>query len=243
MPMSLVSSLGSIFDIPSFSNRCRCAAINYRLAPESLFPCGLEDALAAYLFLIKHPSIKSHNLHVTSPVKSRKYRPEDIIIAGDSSGGGMALSILLLLKQLELPLPMGAILMSPHVDAMFGGQTWITNRDSCWMTPNLDGCIGAMKHYASPLLNPGTSHPLLSPLFGDLSRLCPILVQVGTAEVLYADSVRLVERLKSTGSSQVVFEEYSDMFHVFQSFPFLDATRRSFEAIGDWVRMLNDTVS
>ncbi|MEM6726403.1 MAG: alpha/beta hydrolase [Bacteroidota bacterium] len=152
--------------------------VEYRLAPENPFPAATDDALTVYKNLLD----SGHD-------------PKKIIIAGDSAGGGLTLSTLINLRALGLPQPAGAILISPWLDLTGTSESTKTKVAKDWIleTRRLPE-FG--QHYAGEL---ALDDPRVSPLFADLSDLAPILIQVGTDEILLDDSKRLAEKLRSAG--------------------------------------------
>ncbi len=175
---------------------CRVLFVDYRLAPENPFPAAVEDATAAYRWLL-----------------DEGYHPSQIAICGDSAGGGLSVATLLNLKNLGLPLPACAMLMSPWVDLSLSGNSMKDfDGTDCILTAQ------ALKKMADNYLGERDRQaPLASPLFGDLSELCPISVHVGSQEVLYSDSERLVEGVLAAGG-QAEIEVWHKMPHVFPVF-------------------------
>lgn len=164
----------------------RVYGINYRLAPENPYPAALDDAIRGYEFLLQ------------------TYSPEQIIIAGDSAGGGLSLATLVRIKELGLPQPLTAVLLSPWTDLTFSGASAQTDND-----PLLP--LDATKEWAAWYSGQHpTNHPHISPIFADLSGLAPTLVQVGTDEILLDDSTRL------QGKEGFTVEIWQGGFHVFQ---------------------------
>lgn len=171
--------------------------IDYRKAPENKFPTALDDAHYAYKWLITNQS----------------YLPENVIIGGDSAGGGLSMATLLKLKELEVSLPKAVFLMSPWVDLTCSGETMETKKEEDVI---LDS--ETLKSWANEYLGEvGPQNPYASPLFGDLSNLPPIYIQVGTAEILYSDAIRLYEKLKEQ-ENMVEIDIWDQMVHVFQLF-------------------------
>src|SRR5580700_2171541 len=156
----------------------RVLAPNYRLAPENPFPAAVDDAVAAYRGLL-----------------GAGYSPAQIVVAGDSAGGGLALSLLLELRDRGNPLPRGAALFSPWTDLAATGESILTNAKRCAMFHGPD--IARSARYYLGEMDP--RNPLASPLYGDLGGLPPLLIHVGADEVLRDDSTRLAERARAAG--------------------------------------------
>ncbi|MFW9938390.1 MAG: alpha/beta hydrolase [Candidatus Thorarchaeota archaeon] len=180
----------------SQSSHIRALLIGYRLAPEHPFPAALEDSIKAYQWLL-----------------SVGIKAENIIIAGSSSGGGLAISTLLKLKELSLPLPAGSVVLSPWTDLMCSGESMKINAE---YEPDLSKPLLRM---AAIAYSGGTRRkdPLASPLYANLKDLPPILIHVGSIETLRDDSLRLADRAKAAGVA-VTLEVWKDMPHVFHNY-------------------------
>ena len=193
----------------------RVLMVDYRLAPETPFPGAVDDATAAYGFLL-----------------DQGLAPEQIVIGGDSAGGGLTLATLVSLKEQGKPLPGAAFALSPWVDLEGIGESMQTRAAADPMVQK-EGLVRMGKLYLADT-DPRT--PLASPLYADLTGLPPMLIQVGTAETLLDDSIRIVERLRAAGVS-VELQQYEDLIHVFQAFaPIVPESLEAIEKIGAFVK-------
>jgi monoterpene epsilon-lactone hydrolase len=181
----------------SRASKTRVLIIDYRLAPEHIFPAAVEDSTKAYKWLIEN----------------QKISPDHIIIAGDSAGGGLTFATLLNLHDNGINLPIAAVGLSPWTDLGITGETYKTKRKEDPMV-SLDGIIFDASLY---LGDNDYQNPLASPLYGDLKGLPPILIIVGTAELLLDDSKRFAERAKKA-SVDITLDIWDDMPHVFPAF-------------------------
>jgi phosphinothricin tripeptide acetyl hydrolase len=189
--------------------------LDYRLAPEHPFPAAVEDATAAYRWLL-----------------DQAIAPEHIVIAGDSAGGGLTVATLLALREARVPLPAGGVCISPWVDLTCSGASYATKAaaDPIVRRASVEEMARAYLGATPPRT------PLASPLFADLRGLPPLLIHVGSDEVLLDDAVRLAERAKA-GGVDATLEIYDRMIHVWHWFlPMLDEAQTAVEAIGRFVR-------
>ena len=189
--------------------------LDYRLAPEHPFPAAVEDATAAYRWLL-----------------DQAIAPERIVIAGDSAGGGLTVATLLALREARVPLPAGGVCISPWVDLTCSGASYRTMAEADPIV-RLAGVEEMALAYLGAT-SPRT--PLASPLFADLRGLPPLLIHVGSDEVLLDDAVQLADRAKAAGVDATL-EVYDRMIHVWHWFlPMLDEAQTAVEAIGRFVR-------
>ncbi|KAJ3553417.1 hypothetical protein NM688_g3626 [Phlebia brevispora] len=200
----------------------RLFALDYRLAPETRFPGPLHDAVSAYFRLVD-------DLHIS---------PENIILSGDSAGGGLALALMMYLRDNGYPLPGGGILMSPWVDLTMSCDSWDSNaKYDVVPMPQPGDHLNPVACYLGEDMEKYLTHPYASPLFGDLKGLPPLLVQGGDAEVL-RDEITLLAHKATLAGVKVRHELYEDAIHVFQTFPFLDQARQAFLSAREFVREL-----
>ena len=167
--------------------------INYRLAPEHPFPAAVDDAAFTYQWLL-----------------SRGVHPKNIVLAGDSAGGGLVLATMLALKDRQISLPKAAVVMSPWTDLTFSGESVQTKKDVEHFIP--EGCIETFGGYYTKGSNPAT--PYASPLFGALEDLPPIMIHVGEDEILLDDSVRFHQKAIRAGVDCQI-KIWPGMFHCF----------------------------
>ena len=181
----------------------------YRLAPENPFPAAVDDARRAWDYLMY-----------------LGYGARDVVVAGDSAGGNLALVLCHQLKKAGRQLPGRLVLMSPWTDMTASGLSY-TQRAELDPTITLDYIRAVREVYAG---GEDLSSPLLSPLFGDFTGFPPTLIQVGSNEILYSDSLRLRQRMLDA-NVHCRLEEWQDMWHVFQMFPVRKAAQ-AMENIG-----------
>jgi acetyl esterase/lipase len=190
----------------------------YRLAPEHPYPAGLDDCLEAYRQLL-----------------DRGIAPEHIIVSGMSAGGCLALALLLAARDLELPLPAGAVLMSPAADLTEGSEAGsrVANaaRDSVLSLEHGDDIRRLYLDGRIEL----SAHPYVSPVFGDFTGLPPLFFQVGSTEILLDDSQRCADSARSVGGRAEV-EIWDRMPHGWQALSFAPESGRAIGRLADFIR-------
>ncbi|KAJ1772518.1 hypothetical protein IW140_001705 [Coemansia sp. RSA 1813] len=204
---------------------------NYRLAPKSCFPCQLHDCFLAYSTLLK-----------------LGYMPENIVLAGDSAGGALSASLLLILREMDIPCPAAAILLSPWVDSACSGKSWVTNQGLDYLPPLSfeDPFHPTRLFYAAGRRFDDTmlkefKCPLVSPIYGDLRDMPPMLIQVGGNELLKDDVCAFAEKVQKQNANcpdLVKLEMYPDMPHAFTLLHFTQASQGAFASMGKFVKTL-----
>lgn len=213
----VAGSIGSHRHLASELGRqsgAKVLAIDYRLAPEDPFPAALDDALKAYRYLLESG-----------------LAPKAIAIAGDSAGGGLAITTLLALSSLGLPQPACAFVMSPWLDLDCEGTSMATKAavDPIAIPQELIECGAAYRGVATQI------HPGTFPLQGDFTGVAPTLIQVGSSEVLLDDSIELARQAGAAGVP-VKLEVWSEMIHVWQFFhPNLSEGRTALAEAGRFI--------
>ena len=179
----------------ALQSRYSVLSVEYRLAPEHAHPAAVEDAVTSYQWAL-----------------ANGYEPENIVLAGDSAGGGLTAACLIDLRNKQLPLPAAAVLISPWLDMSLAGETMVTNDEN-------DSSISAISMPRTRELfisEDQISDPLASPLEADLGGLPPLLIQVGDEEVLLSDSERFNEKALKAGVD-VELRVWPEMFHVWHA--------------------------
>jgi len=194
-------SLGSTKDHLGLCTRIARAArahvfsVDYRLAPENVFPAAVEDAIDAYRYLVSHGTL-----------------PHRIIPVGISAGGTLVLALLISARDRGLPLPPAGVCMSPVVDMLFAGESVKKNLDNDWLTPERLNAIRTVY-----LAGHDPRDHLASPVFAHLNGLPRLYIQAGTHELLLSDIASFVDKARWAGVP-VQFELWEGMFHSWQVF-------------------------
>lgn len=191
---------------------------DYRVAPEDPYPAALEDAIASYQWLL-----------------DRGWKGEQIILAGDSAGGGLAMALTMYLRDHEMPLPCGIVAMSPWTDVTASGESYSLNYE-------LDPLFGNTKESMIYVNDYPGEHdkkdPYISPIFGNFREFPPMLIQVGSTEMLLSDSITAAGMADIAGV-EVRLSIYDDMFHVFQmSGMILPESKKAWEEVGQFIQLL-----
>ncbi len=192
----------------------RVLSVDYRLAPEDPYPAAVKDAAGTYRWLLQQGV----------PAKS-------IVIGGDSAGGGLTFAALLELKAKGDPLPAAAFAISPWVDLAMTGDTITTKA-------GIDPMITESALYNMAALyakNADLRSPLISPLYADLSGLPPVLIHVGTSEMLLSDSQRMAGALTRAGVD-CVLKEWEDLFHVFHTVISLPEAKKANQELATFIK-------
>lgn len=196
---------------------CVALAMNYRLAPEHPFPAPVEDAVAAYRFLL-----------------AQGFKPERIAIAGDSAGGGLVVAAMVAIREAGLAQPGGGWCLSPWIDMEALGGSMESKAAADPMVQKA-GIIEIAKAY---LGGADPRSPLAAPLYADLAGIAPLLIQVGAAETLLDDAIRLTQRA-GAADVRVDLQVWPEMVHVWPLFwPELGAGKRALDEAGAWIKRI-----
>jgi len=186
----------------------------YRVAPEHPFPMALEDGIKMYRWLLE-----------------QGYRSNDIIISGDSAGGGLALAITLSLRGNNEPLPVAAILISPWTDLTLSGESHITNADS-----DVVLTMDVLKEWASAYTYESNwRNPLVSPIYADFHGFPPLFIQVSDDEILLDDAKALAEKAQTDGVD-VTLKIWSGLWHVWHTAgTMIPESKKTYDEIGQFL--------
>ena len=180
--------------VSKFADKCgvTCLQFEYRLAPEHVFPAAVDDSVALYTCLL-----------------NRGFKPGNIIIAGESAGGGLSLAILLALKEQNIPMPSAAVAISPWADLTCSSDSYRT-KGKVSVAPKNSWQVFS-KHYRGD--NP-PDLPLISPLFGDLEGLPPVFINSAEDDELFEDGEKFFQKAKSAGVD-ITFRAGKGMVHCY----------------------------
>ena len=199
------------------SARARALLIDYRLAPEHPFPAALDDTLRAWEWM-----------------GAQGCAPERTAMVGDSAGGGLTLAAALRLRDESRPLPAALATLSAWTDLTFSGESAGSKDDSDPMLGGFTDGIRVMQDWYAP--GRDLRDPYISPFFGDPRGLPPLLLQVGTDEILLDDSTRVYEKARAAGVDAYL-EVWPNMWHVFQAFaPLVHDSIHAIDHLGAFLR-------
>lgn len=191
---------------------------DYRVAPEDPYPAALEDALDSYRWLL-----------------DRGWKGEQIIVAGDSAGGGLAMTLTMYLRDHNMPLPCGIVAMSPWTDLTASGESYTLNYELDPLFGNSKETMIYENDYAG---NHDKKSPYISPIYGEFSQFPPMLIQVGSTEMLLSDSITAASMADIAGV-EVRLSVYDDMFHVFQmSGKLFPEAKKAWEEVEQFLQLL-----
>ena len=210
-----VATLRHLVALVSDAAQARVLSAGYRLAPEHPFPAAVHDALTAYRWLLAHGTAA-----------------RQVAVAGNSSGGGLALAALVALRDAGEPMPAATAVISPWTDMEGAGES-LRRRAAADRMITPDGLKEAAGWY---LAGQDPRHPYASPVHAELRDLPPVLIHVGDAEILLDDSTRFAARARAAGVN-VTLEIWDDMPHCWHTFAgLLPEAGQAIERIGSWLR-------
>ncbi len=191
---------------------------DYRVAPENPFPAAFEDAITSFDWLIE-----------------QGWKEEDIILAGDSAGGGLVMALCMYLKDEKRKLPSGIIAMSPWTDLTQSGDSYVLNYRKDPVFGNTMDSLIFNKDYVQ---DQDATNPYISPLYGNFEGFPPMLIQVGSYEMLLSDSKLVAVKAKRSGV-KVRLSIYEGMFHVFQmAMLMIPESKRAWKEAGRFLEII-----
>jgi acetyl esterase/lipase len=204
---------------PLIARLCQAAgaaafSVDYRRAPEFVFPAGLRDGIDAYRHLL-----------------ARGIAPSSIVLAGDGAGGGLAFACTLAIRNAGLKMPAAIAAMSPWADLALTGWSMLQNGRSDTAL-NWDLLFVSARHY---LKKSSPTDPYASPVYADLHDFPPIMVHAGSVEILRDDASRIGDRAADAGIP-VSVEIYDGMQHLFQASPYVPEARISLNRLGNFIK-------
>ena len=200
------------------SHGCNVLTPDYCVAPEHPYPAALEDAVASYQWLL-----------------DKGYYGEQIIVAGDSAGGGLAMALCMYLKDHHMPMPGGVVAMSPWTDLTASGESYETNYERDPLFGNTKDSLIYVNDYAG---DHDKMDCYISPLFGDFRGFPPMLIQVGSLEMLLSDSVSVAAKAREQGI-RVRLSIYEGMFHVFQmAYLNIPESKKAWAEVGKFIDVI-----
>lgn len=196
--------------------------VDYRVAPEHPYPAALEDSIYAYNWLLQ-----------------AGWQEEEIVVAGDSAGGGLAMALCMYLKNQNRKLPAGIIAMSPWTDLTQSGSSYTDNYEKDPLFGNTKDSLIYNKDYVQ---DNDPTNPYISPLYGNFTGFPPMLIQVGSYEMLLSDSLLVAEKAKRAGV-KVRLSVYEGMFHVFQmAMLLIPESRKAWREAGKFLEIIEQNL-
>lgn len=202
--------------VAKFAEYCgyTCLVYEYGIAPENPYPAAIEDSVKVYRWLL-----------------TNGYKPENILIAGESAGGGLCLAILLKLKELNINQPIAAVAISPWTDLTCSSKSY-KSKNKVSVAPLNSWFVFGKAYYG----NNNPENPFISPLFGDLTGLPPIFINAGTDDELYDDGKRFYTKAKKSGVD-ATFRSGVGMIHCYPFFaPFFKEATEAMTEISEFVK-------
>lgn len=196
--------------------------VDYRVAPENPYPAALEDAIFAFNWLLK-----------------AGWQADEIVVAGDSAGGGLAMALCMYLKNQNRKLPAGIIAMSPWTDLTQSGASYTFNYEKDPLFGNTRDSLIYNKDY---IRDEDPTNPYISPLYGNFTGFPPMLIQVGSYEMLLSDSELVAEKAKRAGV-KVRLSVYEGMFHVFQmAMLMIPESKKAWREVGKFLDIIENNL-
>ncbi len=193
-------------------------SVDYRVAPDCPYPAALNDTLKAYNWL-----------------QEQGYRPNRILVVGDSAGGGLALCLGQYLRDHNLLMPAGFITMSPWTDLATKGDSYVDNFD---IDPIFGGTKESLVFQNEYYRLDSPENPYISPVYGDFYGFPPMLMQVGEREMLLSDTLQVAQKAKDSGC-MVKLHIYEGMFHVFQmGLLYYPESKNAWIEVGKYIRYM-----
>ncbi|MFV0465624.1 MAG: alpha/beta hydrolase [Lachnospiraceae bacterium] len=200
------------------ADHCSVLTTDYRTAPEHPYPAAFEDAVNSYHWLLRNG-----------------YCGSQIVLAGDSAGGGLVLALAQYLRDQDIEMPKGIIAMSPWTDQTASGESYDTNYEKDPLFGYSRESLIYNHEYAG---DHDLKDPYISPLFGDFTGLPPILFQVGSVEMLLSDSADAAKKAKRQGV-KVKLSIYEGMYHVFQmALKLMPESKRAWEEVNQFLNVI-----
>jgi acetyl esterase/lipase len=213
--MGSLNTIRALVSQLAVATAARVLSVDYRLAPEHPWPAAVDDAVAAFGWLLQWG-----------------VEPSTVAFGGDSAGGGLTVAALLAAREQGLPMPAAGVCLSPWADLTLSSPSLDRNAAT---DPEVNR-VSLARWAELYLAGADPRNPLVSPVFGDLRGLPPLLIQAGTAEAIEDDAVRLAMAAQAAGVP-VTLELYEDMIHVWHAFaPRLPEAVATIERLSAWLQ-------